>query len=95
MEDQKFPHFGKRLNAPDVVIIIFLLEECCCNYHSIHSLFVAKCARLIWTSEENDENQALVVNLHDGSTEFVDKENMDKENKDPIAVRLVRAASSK
>ena len=61
----------------------------------IHSLFVAKCARLIWTSEENDENQALVVNLHDGSTEFVDKENMDKENKDPIAVRLVRAASSK
>ena len=61
----------------------------------IHSLFVAKCARHIWTSEENDENQALVVNLHDGSTEFVDKENMDKENKDPIAVRLVRAASSK
>ena len=61
----------------------------------IHSLFVAKCARLIWTSEENNENQALVVNLHDGSTEFVDKENMDKENKDPIAARLVRAASSK
>ena len=56
----------------------------------IHSLFVTKCARHIWTSEENDENQALVVNLQDGSTEFTDKE-----SRDNIAVRLVRAASSK
>ena len=56
----------------------------------IHSLFVAKCARHIWTSEENDENQALVVNLQDGSTEFTDKE-----SRDNIAVRLVRTVSSK
>ncbi len=56
----------------------------------IHPLFVAKCARHIWTSEENDENQALVVNLQDGSTEF-----MDKESRDNIAVRLVRTVSSK
>jgi hypothetical protein len=56
----------------------------------IHSLFVPKCARHIWTSEENDENQALVVNLQDGSTEFIDKE-----SRDNIAVRLVRTVSSK
>ena len=56
----------------------------------IHSLFVAKCARQIWTSEENGENQALVVNFQDGSSEFVDKE-----NRDHIAVRLVRTVSSK
>ena len=56
----------------------------------IHPLFVAKCARNIWTIEENDENQAVVVNLQDGSSEF-----MDKESKDNIAVRLVRSVSSK
>ncbi len=56
----------------------------------IHPLFVTKCARLIWTSEKNDENQALVVNLQDGSTEFTDKD-----SKDNIAVRLVRTVSSK
>ena len=56
----------------------------------IHPLFVSKCACNIWTSEENDENQALVVNLQDGSTEFTDKE-----SKDNIAVRLVRTVSSK
>lgn len=56
----------------------------------IHSLFVPKCGRYIWTSEENDENQALVINLQDGSTEFTDKE-----TRDNIAVRLVRASSSK
>jgi hypothetical protein len=54
----------------------------------IHSLFVAKCSRYIWTSEENNENQALVVNLQNGSTDF-----MDKESRDNIAVRLVRAVS--
>ena len=54
----------------------------------IHSLFVAKCGRHIWTSEENDENQAFVVNLQDGSTEFTDKE-----SRDNIAARLVRTAS--
>ncbi len=56
----------------------------------IHPLFVSKCARHIWTSGKNDENQALVVNLQDGSTEF-----MDKESRDNIAVRLVRTVSSK
>jgi len=56
----------------------------------IHSLFVAKCARQIWTSEENGENQALVVNFQDGSTEL-----MDKETRDHIAVRLARTISSR
>ncbi len=52
----------------------------------IHPLFVTKCGRHIWTSEENDENQAVVVNLQDGSTEF-----MDKDNRDKIAARMVRS----
>ena len=56
----------------------------------IHHLFVAKCGRHIWTSDENDENQAVVVNLQDGSTE-----SMDKESSDNLAVRLVRTVSSK
>jgi len=56
----------------------------------IHSLFVAKCARQIWTSEENGENQALVVNFQDGSSEFVGKK-----TRDHLAVRLVRAISSR
>ena len=56
----------------------------------IHPLFVTKCARYIWTSEENDKNQALVVNLQDGSTEF-----MDKDNRDKIAARLVRTVQQK
>ena len=55
----------------------------------IHPLFVTKCARHIWTSEENDENQAVVVNLQDGSTEF-----MDKDDRDKIAARLVRSVST-
>ncbi len=56
----------------------------------IHPLFVIKCGRHIWTSEENDENQAAVVNLQDGSNEF-----MDKESRDNLAVRLVRTVPSK
>ena len=56
----------------------------------IHPLFVSKCSRQIWTSEENDENQALVVNFQDGSTEFIDKE-----TREHIATRLVRANPAK
>ncbi len=52
----------------------------------IHPLFVTKCARHIWTSEENEENKAVVVNLQDGSTEFTDKDTREK-----IAVRMVRS----
>lgn len=59
------------------------------NIH-IHPLFVAKCGRHIWTSDENDDNQGIVINLQDGSTE-----SMDKGTRDNIAVRLVRTASSK
>lgn len=56
----------------------------------IHPLFVSKCARHIWTSEENNENQSIVVNLQDGSTEF-----MDVETRDNIGARLVRTVSTK
>ena len=52
----------------------------------IHPLFVTKCARQIWTSDENEENQAVVVNIHDGSTEFIDKD-----SKDNLGARLVRS----
>ena len=56
----------------------------------IHSLFVPKCARQIWTSDENDKNQAVVVNFQDGSAEFTDKE-----TRDNLAVRLVRSTASR
>ena len=56
----------------------------------IHPLFVTKCARYIWTNEENDKNQALVVDLQEGSTEF-----MDKDNRDKLAARLVRTVQQK
>lgn len=51
----------------------------------IHPAFVAKCGRTIWTSEANDEGQAVAVNLQDGSAEFVDK--MEREG---YTTRLVR-----
>jgi hypothetical protein len=52
----------------------------------IHPLFVTKCSRLLWTSEENEKNQAIVVNIQDGSTQF-----MDKDHRDNVAARLVRS----
>lgn len=51
----------------------------------IHSVFVTKCSFYIWTREENEEGQALVVNLRDGSTEF-----MDQGSREHLAARLVR-----
>ncbi len=51
----------------------------------IHPLFVTKCSKYIWTTEENDKGQALCVNLEDGTSEFIDKET--RENR---SVRLVR-----
>ncbi|NIQ00248.1 MAG: DUF1566 domain-containing protein, partial [Nitrospinaceae bacterium] len=51
----------------------------------IHPVFVPKCGRFIWTSEENDQGQVLAVNLQDGTTEFYDKTHKDK-----MAVRLIR-----
>ena len=39
----------------------------------IHSVFVPKCARYIWTSEENDNGEARRMDLQNGSLEFVDK----------------------
>ncbi len=51
----------------------------------LHSMFADKCGRQIWTSEENEEGQVLVVNLQDGSADFVDKETRDNQS-----ARLVR-----
>jgi len=39
----------------------------------IHPSFVPGCGFKIWTSEENDEDKVLTLNLRDGSTEYVDK----------------------
>jgi hypothetical protein len=51
----------------------------------LHPMFAGKCGRQIWTSEENEEGQVLVVNLQDGSTDF-----MDKETREHQSARLVR-----
>lgn len=51
----------------------------------LHKAFVAKCARIIWTSEVNEAGQALVVNFQDGTAEFIDKD-----TKDNNSARLVR-----
>lgn len=51
----------------------------------IHPVFVPKCGRVIWTSETNDEGQAVAVNLQDGTAEFVDKI-----TRDGYTARLVR-----
>ena len=39
----------------------------------IHPFFVKKCSYFIWTSEENNQGQVLNLNLREGITEFIDK----------------------
>lgn len=51
----------------------------------IHPVFVSKCACYLWTSEVNEQGQALRVNLRDGTAEFIDKSTQDQN-----AARLVR-----
>lgn len=51
----------------------------------IHPVFVPKCSYFIWTSEVNEKDQALRVNLRDGTAEFVDKTTQEFQ-----ATRLVR-----
>ncbi len=54
----------------------------------IHPLFVTKCSRYIWTSEENDKGEARHVDMQNGSAEFIDKETREHQS-----VRLVRDPS--
>lgn len=56
----------------------------------IHSAFVPKCGTMIWTSEVNDAEQAVAVNLKDGTAEFADKM-----NRDHYTTRLVRTPNSR
>ncbi|MFQ5449880.1 MAG: DUF1566 domain-containing protein [Nitrospinaceae bacterium] len=56
----------------------------------IHPVFVSKCSCYIWTSEVNEKDQALRVNLRDGTTEFIDKTIQEHQ-----ATRLVRDGSPK
>ncbi len=51
----------------------------------IHPVFVTGAARYMWTSEVNEEGQALRINLEDGSEEFIDKNTEEHQ-----ATRLVR-----
>jgi hypothetical protein len=51
----------------------------------IHPVFVTGAARYMWTSEVNEEGQALRINLEDGSEEFIDKTTLEHQ-----ATRLVR-----
>jgi hypothetical protein len=39
----------------------------------IHPAFVQKCANNIWTSDANEDDQALTVDLRDGSTTYTAK----------------------
>jgi len=55
---------------------------------NITPLFVSKCSRYIWTSEENDKGEARRVDMQNGSSEFIDKETREHQS-----VRLVRDPS--
>lgn len=39
----------------------------------IHPIFVSKCAYYLWTSDINENDEALRINLRTGETEYVDK----------------------
>ncbi len=39
----------------------------------VHPIFVNKCSYYIWTSDVNEEDKALRINLRDGVMEFMDK----------------------
>ena len=39
----------------------------------IHEVFVPKCGHNIWTSEVNEEDQVLTVDLREGSTKYIAK----------------------
>ena len=51
----------------------------------IHSVFVEKCSYWIWTSDVNEDDKALRINLRDGVMEYVDKASRDRH-----ATRLCR-----
>jgi uncharacterized protein DUF1566 len=51
----------------------------------IHPAFVQKCANNIWTSDVNEDDQALTVDLRDGSTTYTAKTEEEFQS-----VRLVR-----
>ncbi len=51
----------------------------------LHPVFAKKGGRQIWTNEENENGQMLVLNIQDGSSDFLDKSIREK-----ISTRLVR-----
>ena len=51
----------------------------------IDSLFVARCAHFMWTSETNDKQEVCRINLRNGEVEFIDRNTQDHQS-----VRLVR-----
>ena len=56
------------LYDPDMTLMDFKGKEL-----HIHPSFVPACGFKIWTSEVNDEDKVLTVNLRNGTTEYVDK----------------------
>ncbi len=54
----------------------------------IATVFVPKCSYYLWTSDVNENDQALRVDLRDGSSEYVDKSLRDQH-----ATRLIRDKS--
>lgn len=79
-----------RLPTKEEALSLILEDEVCLDFEGetlhIHSVFVPKGGSWIWTSDVNDQGQALRINLRDGSEEYVDKT-----TRDHMAVRGVRS----
>lgn len=68
-----------RLPTREEALSLFVPELVCLDFEGeaihIHPVFVPKGGYYLWTGEVNEKDQALRVNLRDGSAEFVDKMN--------------------
>lgn len=67
-----------RLPTREEALSLFVPDATCIDHAGevvhIARVFVPKCGQYIWTSEENEEGQALRIDLREGTEEFVDKE---------------------
>ncbi|QPJ63313.1 MAG: DUF1566 domain-containing protein [Candidatus Nitronauta litoralis] len=67
-----------RLPTKEEALSLYVPELNCLDHEGevlhIAPVFVPKGGQYLWTSEENEEGQALRVNLREGTSEFVDKQ---------------------
>ncbi len=70
-----------RLPTKEEALSLFVPEFTCLDHEGevlhIAPVFVAKGGQYLWTSEVNEEGQALRVDLRQGKAEFVDKQTRD------------------